>query len=401
MRRTEVYVIGDEEIEAVRRVINAGQLFRYRGGEGGETDKFEQEWAKLIGVQYALAMSSGTGALICGLVGLGVGPGDEVIVPGYTFMASALAVTAAGAVPILAEVDESLTIDPKDVERKITPRTKAIMPVYMLGLPADMDAIMGLAKKHGLRVLEDACQADGGSYKGRRLGSIGDVGGFSFNHFKILVCGEGGVLTTDEVTVYQRALVHHDGGTVFRGHAQHLQIPIWAGLNFRINEILSAILRVQLSRLETILAAVRREKRIMMEELGEVSGLTFSPIHDPEGDCGIHLALLFETEEEARVALAAIHPGLNAFIPLDTDRHVYTNWEPILKKRGAHHPRLDPFNLAEVPVRYSEDMLPQTLSVLGRSVCLMTSATREESELLEVLAATKRALSQRRLSRSL
>jgi dTDP-4-amino-4,6-dideoxygalactose transaminase len=389
----------DQESEAVARVIRSGQLFRYRGGEGGETDKFEREWAQLIGTRYALATSNGTGALICGLVGLGVGPGDEVIVPGYTFMASALAVTAAGAVPILAEVDESLTIDPRDVARKITPRTKAVMPVYMLGLPADMDAIMGLAKQHNLFVLEDACQADGGSYKGQRLGSIGDAGGFSFNHFKILVSGEGGALTTDKLDVYQRALVHHDGGCVFRGHAQHLQIPIWAGLNFRITEILSAILRVQLGRLETILAALRREKRIMMEKLDGAGGFTFSPVHDPGGDCGTHLALVFETEQEARAALVAAHPSLQAFIPLDTDRHVYTNWTPILEKRGAHHPKLDPFNLAEVPVEYSKDMLPQTLSVLGRTVCLMSSATRSESELVEVVAATRDAFLQASVSR--
>ena len=393
-----MYVIGDEEIDAVARVIRSGQLFRYRGGEGGETDKFEREWAQFIGTRYALATSNGTGALICGLVGLGVGPGDEVIVPGYTFMASALAVTATGAVPILAEVDESLTIDPRDTARKITPRTKAIMPVHMLGLPADMDSITGLAKEHNLYVIEDACQADGGSHRGRRLGSIGDAGCFSFNHFKILVSGEGGALTTNRTEVYQRALVHHDGGCVFRDHAKDLEIPIWAGLNFRITEILSAILRVQFSRLEAILASLRREKRIMREKLDGVGGFTFSPVHDPEGDCGTHLALLFEREKHARAALAAIHPSLKAFIPLDTDRHVYSNWAPILERRGAHHPKLNPFNLAEVPVEYSKDMLPRTLSILGRTVCLMSSATREESELLEAVAATRDAL--RRVSAS-
>ena len=158
-----MYIIGKEESDAVARVIESKQLFRYRGGEGGETDTFEKEWAAKIGSKYALAVTSGTAALIIGMVGMGVGPGDEVIVPAYTFMATALGPLAVGAVPIIADVNESLTIDPADIERKITPRTKAIIPVDMVGLPCDMDGVMDVAKRHGLKVLEDACQADGGS----------------------------------------------------------------------------------------------------------------------------------------------------------------------------------------------------------------------------------------------
>jgi len=316
-----------------------------------------------------------------------------VIVPGYTFMASAVGVTAVGAVPVVAEVDESLTLDPEDVARKIGPRTRAIMPVHMLGLPCNMDAIMALARERGVLVLEDACQADGGSYKGRRLGSIGDVGAFSFNHYKIITCGEGGAVTTDDEVVYQRALIHHDGGAAFRQHARSLRVRPWTGSNFRLNEILGAILRVQLGRLEAILSALRREKRMMVEELGEVAGLRLSPMHDPEGDCGTHVALLCESEGEARRVLrAAEEAGLGGFIPLDTGIHVYSNWEPILEKRGAHHPRVDPFALAEGPVEYSRDMCPRTLEIVARTVCLTTSVRRSEEELMGALGRLKGAL---------
>ena len=196
-----MYVMGQEEVDAVSRVVASKQLFRYRGGEGGETDQFETEWAAKIGAEHAVAVTSGTAALMCGLAGLGIGPGDEVVVPAYTWMATAMAPLAVGAIPIVAEVDSALMLDAADVERKITPRTKAIIPVHMTGHPCDMDALMAVAGKHRLHILEDACQAVGGSYKEKRLGSIGTAGAFSFNHFKIITCGEGGAIVTSDQTV--------------------------------------------------------------------------------------------------------------------------------------------------------------------------------------------------------
>ena len=293
-----MYIIGKEEVEAVQRVIDSKQLFRYRGGEGGESEQFEAEWSKKIGVKYSIALTSGTAALICGLVGMGIGPGDEVIVPAYTFMATALAPLAVGAVPILAEVNDSLTIDPEDVEKKITPRTKVIIPVHMVGLSCDMDAIMNIAERHNLLVLEDACQADGGSYGGQRLGSIGHAGAFSYNHFKIMTCGEGGALVTNDREIYERALIFHDGGCSFRDHADKINTAFFAGWNFRINEILSAILRVQLTRLDGMLEAMLTEKRIMIQELEGAGPFTFNPINDIEGDCGTTVALIIESEQK-------------------------------------------------------------------------------------------------------
>jgi dTDP-4-amino-4,6-dideoxygalactose transaminase len=376
-----VYVIGDEEVEAVRRVIDSGQLFRYSGAEG-ETGRFERAWATKIGTKHALAVTSGTAALICGLVGMGIGPGDEVIVPAYTFVATALAPLAVGAVPILADVDESLTLDPADLERRITPRTRAVIPVDMCGLPCKMDDIVAVARRHGLLVLEDACQADGGSYRGRRLGSIGDAGAFSFNYFKIITCGEGGALVTDDDAIYERALIHHDGGCSFRAHAAQIGTPFFAGWNFRMNEMLGAILSVQLTRLDGILAALRAEKRTLMDALAGETAFSFNPVNDAEGDCATTLALLFETPEAVRAFLAHLDgTGVEASTPIDSGRHVYTNWEVVMQQRGGHHPARDPYRQAEEPVAVDEDTCARTLSILERTAFVPTSPTRPPAEL--------------------
>lgn len=386
-----MYQIGHEEAEAVRRVIESKQLFRYRGGEGGETDQFEAEWAARLGVSHATAVTSGTAALICGLVGLGIGPGDEVIVPAYTWMATAMAALAVGAVPILAEVDASLALDARDVEEKITSRTKAIIPVHMSGCPCDMDAIMAVAGRHGLPVLEDACQAIGGQYRGRALGSIGQAGAFSFNHYKIITCGEGGAVVTNDRTVHDRALIYHDMGAAFREHAGSMTVPIFCGTNFRMNEILSAILRVQLGRLDGILDALRQEKKALREELATISAFTFNPVNDLDGDCGVVLNLLFESPAQAeRFVGRMTEIGFPVGRAIDSGRHVYTNWSPVLEQRGSHHPGLDPFR-ANCAVKYTQDMCPRTLEYLACTVTVFTSVDRPSGAFRGLVDAIRRS----------
>jgi dTDP-4-amino-4,6-dideoxygalactose transaminase len=388
-----MYIIGKEEVDAVQRVIESKQLFRYLGGNESESAQFETEWAAKIGTQHAVAVTSGTAALITGLVGMGIGPGDEVIVPAYTFMATALAALAVGAVPIIAEVDASLTLDPADVERKITPRTKAIIPVHMVGLPCNMDAMMALSEKHGVKVLEDACQADGGSYGGKRLGSIGHAGAFSFNHYKIISCGEGGAMVTNDREIYERALIVHDGGCSFRDHAGEISTPFFAGLNFRINEILSAILRVQLTRLDGMLDAMLTEKRLIIQALEGAGDFTFNPIHDVEGDCGTTLAMMFPSEARMREVLANLQQaGVSASTPIDSGKHVYSNWDPILNRRGSHNPALDAYQLAHGPVEYSADMCPKTLDFLARTIFLYTDPTRSREDLDAMIDKVKKVV---------
>src|ERR1035437_5714833 len=264
------YWYGKEEIDAVMEVIQSGYLFRY----GSETDpKFlhkvsnlEKEFAKYCGAKYALATSSGTSSLVASVLALGLQPGDEVIVPAYTFVASYSSLIFPGIVPVLAEIDDSLTLDPKDIEHRITPRTKAIMPVHMLGNVSKMDEIMAIAKKHNLFVIEDACQCAGASYKGKKAGTIGNIGAFSLNIFKTINTGDGGLVVTNDQNLYETAFGVHD-----QGHKpSRLGVEVGArsvlGLNFRINELTAAVGLAQLAKLDKIVTTLR-EKRKKLKSL--------------------------------------------------------------------------------------------------------------------------------------
>jgi len=248
--------LGEEEAEAAARVIRSHNVFRYYGVGAGphEVETFEREFAAHLGASHALCVNAGSAALICGLIGAGVRPGDEVVIPAYTWNATANAVVAARALPVLAEVDASLTLDPEDVRRKITARTKAILPVHMRGAPADMDALTAIASEHGLALIEDVCQAAGASFRGRRLGTFGDAGAFSLQFNKIITTGEGGVMITNREDLYDLAIDVHDcAGSVRRG----VGLPRFAGWNFRASEIQGAVARVQLTRLDGLLERMR------------------------------------------------------------------------------------------------------------------------------------------------
>jgi len=362
-----MYRIGQEELDEVKRVIDSRQLFRVNNGLR-EVETFEKEFGKVIGKEYALLLSSGTGALISALVGLGIGPGDEVIVPGYTFMASASAVLAVGAIPVLAEIDETMTIDPVDVEKKISKYTKCIIPVHICGYPCNMDALCEIAKKHNLYILEDACQADGGSYKGKRLGSIGDAGAFSFNYFKLISAGEGGCIVTDNRKVYERAMIYHDGGAAFRPYSGEFTEPVFMGTQMRSNEIIGAVMRVQLTRMDGIIKDLRRVKKTLMEALSGSKLFNFAPSNDAEGDLGTTLALRFHDAEVAKKFAAEEMP--NGYLVANSGKHVYYNWGPVMEHRGAHCEALNPYNLPQnkdLNMTYTKDMLPNTIDYINRT----------------------------------
>jgi dTDP-4-amino-4,6-dideoxygalactose transaminase len=389
--------IGHEEIAAAARVIESRILFRYgdpKAGHPSECVKFERELAKKMGVEHALLVTSGTAALICGLAGLGVGPGDEVVIPAYTFIATALAPLAVGALPVIAEVDDSLTLDPRDVEKKLSPHTKVIMPVHMCGLPANMNAMMQLARRHGLKVLEDACQADGGSYKGKRLGSIGHVGAYSFNYFKNMTAGEGGAMVTKDPEVFSRAMIQHDGGLGFWQHGQKLQVPLFAGWNFRMSEIIGAILRVQLRRIDGLLHRTRAHKAKLMAALAD-SGLRFARNNSLADECATVLPFQFPSEARARAFIAALRAeGVFSWTPIDSGRHVYSNWEVIMEQRGSYHPTLDAFKRPEnrrLGRKYSPDMCPRTLDILARTVYSDIRPEFTAAEVRKRVAACRKA----------
>jgi 8-amino-3,8-dideoxy-alpha-D-manno-octulosonate transaminase len=369
-----MYKFGQEEKDAIGKVIDLGWLFRYAEDSPTlrQVEQFEERFAERMQVPYAVAVTSGTAALVCGLAGLGIGPGDEVIVPGYTFIATASAVVDARAVPIIAEIDETLTLDVRDVREKITPRTRAIIPVHMSGIPCDLDPILELAREHGLYVIEDACQAVGGAYRERPLGSMGDVGAFSLNFYKIIGTGEGGVAITKDDTVYQRIRMYHDDGVEFRGINEQFDVPYIPGVNYRMSELLGAFALVQLGRLDGFLAGMRPIKRGVYNAVEGT--LRPAPQNDAAGDCGTTLHFQFDTAEAAiRFEHLLDERGVYASRPIDSGRHVYSNWEFIMRKTSI----CDPGCAWDCPhyrakVEYAPDMCPNTLDILSRTVAIST-----------------------------
>jgi dTDP-4-amino-4,6-dideoxygalactose transaminase len=390
-------LIAAEEEQAVIDVIRSKRLFRYYGPNPGPSRaaELEQAFAAHMGTRHAAGVTSGTAALICSLMGVGVGPGDEVIVPAYTWIASASAVAMVGAIPIIAEVDESLTLDPADIERKITRRTKAIMPVHMRGAPADMDRIMEVARRHNLRVIEDVAQADGGSFQGRRLGSIGDVGAFSLQFNKIITSGEGGMVVTSDDDLHKRILMLQDvvGG-------QRNNIPpdhILLGMNFRMPELLAAVALVQLGRLDGLLEEMLTRKIALKDGMSDAlsrAGGRFRTVNDIEGDTGIALVFFMPTVEVAdRVIQALRAENIGAddmYRPEDVDYHVYAQWGPILAKR-TWSAEGGPWRWG-APVDYSPDMCPRTLDLLSRAVHLNVNPLFTEQDIEETIVGLNKVL---------
>ena len=390
--------IDTEEEQAVLEVLRAKRLFRYYGPltSSSKVLELEQAFAAFMGTQYSLAVTSGTAALTCGLHALGIGPGDEVIVPAYTWIASAAAIITAGAIPIMAEVDESLLLDPVDVEAKITPYTKAIMAVHMRGAPCRMDELMAVARKHNLKVIEDTAQADGGSYKGRRLGSIGDVGCFSLQFNKIITAGEGGMVITNDETLWKRTLMYHDVGGLRQHKAPNDEILI--GTNYRMPELLGAVALVQLRRLDGLLEAMRARKRMLkagMADVAQRKGITFREIVDEAGDTAIALIFFAESMESAgqiAKALRAENIGAGTLYKPDvSDYHVYAHWTPIMEQR-TWSPNGGPWRDAQRPITYHKEMCPRTLDLLGRAVQLHVSPLLTNEDIEETLEGVNRVL---------
>lgn len=350
------YWFGKEEKDAVMEVMESGYLFRY----GSENDpKFlhkvstlEKEFAQYCGANHSLATSSGTSALLVSLIAMGLKPGDEVIVPAYTFVATYTSCIFAGLVPVLTEIDESLSLDPDDIEKRITSKTKAIIPVHMLGNPCNMDRIMEIAKKHNLLVLEDSCQAAGASYKGKKAGTIGDMGAFSLNIFKTINSGDGGLVVTNNQELYERAFGAHD-----QGHKPNrLGVEVGArsilGLNFRVNEITAAVALAQVKKLDKIIATLRVKREKLKNLISGAKGFKFRILNDPDGDCATLCTVIFDTREQAvKVSKALASKTID-----ESGWHVYANMEHVLR------------HLKEVGQPHIKGSYPKTDDILSRSM---------------------------------
>jgi len=384
--------IGQEEKTAVMEVLDERTLFRYYGPTDfvSRVSRLEEAFAAHFGPRYALAVNSGTAALITALVALGIGPGDEVIVPAYTFIASATAVLAARAVPVIAEVDESLTLDPLALEAKITPYTRAIMPVHMRGAPCAMDQIMEIARKHDLKVIEDVAQAVGGTYAGKRLGTIGHVGAFSLQFHKIITTGEGGMVVTNDQSLFHRARMYHDSAGFWRmEHPGELPIP---GVNYRMSEIAGALGLVQLGRLEGLLARMRELKARLKAGL---DGFHFRRVNDEAGDTAVCLIFYLPEADLARqvaTTLKAENVGASVLYDPDVSNwHVYINWKHILAQKtitGEGCPYHCP--LYRGKSRYTPGMCPQTLDWLSRAVHLDISPLLTEDDMDQTIEAVNK-----------
>ncbi len=371
-------LIGEEEIAEVVALLRSGYLFRYSVTLDGQKDarfrgkvyEVEKAFAERTGAKHAVAVNSGTSALFVSLSALGVGPGDEVIVPGYGFVGSYSSILLAWAVPVLAEIDRTFNMDPNDVREKITPRTKAIMPVNMLGNPARLDEIRAIADENGLFMVEDSCQAVGATYKGRSVGTIGELGAFSFNTYKPITACEGGMIITDDQSLLDRCFALQDQG--YSGAQDHSFIgenPI-IGFNFKYTEIQAALLAAQLRRLDEMLDLLRRNKRRYKEQISDLPGIEFRELTDPDGDCGTVLGVIFPEAAIAR----RVASELGTMVVADSGWHVYSNMDHLLGQSTAT-PGRTPFNSPIYKERggdieYRKGMLPRTDDLLGRSILI-------------------------------
>ena len=390
--------IGDEEEQAVLEVLRAKRLFRYYGpGEAdSKSSQLERAFAEKTGARYAVAVTSGTAALVCGLQGIGIGPGDEVIVPAYTWIASASAVVAAGGIPVIAEVDETLLLDPADVERKISPYTKAIMPVHMRGAACRMDELMALANEHGLKVIEDVAQGNGGSYKGQALGTFGDVGCYSLQFNKIITSGEGGMVVTNDESVWKRTNMYHDVIGALR--LEFDEAELLCGVNYRMPELLAAVALVQLRRLDGLIDAMRQRKRMLkagIEDVTRRKGISFRELADPEGDTAIATVFFMDSAAQADAvsqALRAENIGAGTlYRPEGIDYHVYANWLPIVNRRTWTNAG-GPWRWAQREIEYRPDMCPRSLDLLGRAVHLNVSPLLTNEDVEETVEGLNRVL---------
>ena len=327
----------------------------------------ERELRERLGARHVVTVNSGTSALLAALAALDLGPSDEVIVPGYMFVASIAAIVHAGATPVLAEIDASLTLDPADVRAKITPNTRAIMPVHMLGAPSDMTTLMEIAREHDLKVIEDNCQAAGGTYFGRILGTIGDAGAFSLNPYKVITAGDGGFVTLAEEHSYQRAYSFIDHG-FFPIRQEEGSGDALLGLNLRMTEFTAAVGRAQLAKLDTVLSATRTVKKQLADAIGAHSGVTRRTLHDAAGECGTLLVYIFESAQAARDVAEA----LDTKTLLHSPKHYYGGI-PALPALASGTGRPTPLRPA-LPAERRESYLPGALShtddVLDRALAL-------------------------------
>ena len=393
---------GDEERKEVNDVLETGIMMRY-GFDGPrkgiwKSVELEKEICKTFGSKYAQLTSSGTAALTTALAALGIGAGDEVIMPSFTFVASFEAVLSVGAVPVLVDVDETLTLNPQAVLNAITRKTKCVMPVHMCGSMADLDALVHICKEHHLILLEDACQSIGGTYKGRALGTIGHAGTFSFDFVKTITCAEGGVVMTNNEDVYIKCDGYTDHGHDHQGVDRGADLHPFIGYNFRISELHAAVGLAQIRKLNTFLTIQKKNHTALKNMLQQIPEISFRVIPDESGDSCTFLSWFLPTEEITRAAVAemkaaGILPG--NFYWFDNNWHYIRKWGHLKNAAALNNLNKDQYD-ALIALQTKD--LSASDAIISRCVSTAISLLWTEEQIKEkgekMVGAIKKALQQ-------
>lgn len=383
----------EAERKELTDVLESRSPFRWYGTQTPtKVLTFEKEFAARMQTRYALAVTSGTAALVVAVNALGLGPGDEVILPAWTWHSCFNAVVLAGALPVFAEIDETFNIDPRDIERKITPQTRAIMAVHLQGNPADMDRILAIAKKHKLHVIEDCAQSVGASYKGRPLGSMGDIGIYSLQLNKTITAGEGGAVVSNNPVIFERAARFHDLGGLRPPHEQMIgkaQLDWFIGSGYRLNEFSGGVLLAQVRKLDKIIGAVRANARRVREGIHDLPGLELRKRPDPDGELGTGVFLGFENPIQRDKFLAAMKsenvpaspPSGSVLLPvqkhIENKVTVHPAWPSFTSERGR-------------AIQYGAACCPKTASILNRFAGVLMDPKYTSRDCDDVIAAIRK-----------
>ncbi len=394
-------LFGPEERKEVNDVLETGILMRY-GFDGPrkgiwKSKEMEAAISQKFGVAHTQLVSSGTAALTVALAALGVGAGDEVIMPVFTFVASFEAVLSVGAVPVMVDIDETLTLDPQAVLRAITPRTKCVMPVHMCGSMADLEALVRICKEHKLLLLEDACQSIGATYKGKWLGTIGDAGTLSFDFVKTVTCGEGGAVMTNNATTYQKCDGFSDHGHDHIGNDRGADLHPFLGYNYRISELHAAVGLAQFRKLDQFLAIQKKSHARLKDLLSAIPGISFRSLPDPAGDSCTFLSWFLPTEALTRALVAELkEQGILAgnFYWYEHNWHYIRKWDHLLQAESLYK-LTEP---QEQALRgLSDTSFAVSDGIMGRCISTAIGMGWTEAQLEEkgarIVAAVKKVLS--------
>ncbi|MCE5202103.1 MAG: DegT/DnrJ/EryC1/StrS family aminotransferase [Synergistaceae bacterium] len=385
MAGTEIF--GSEEIRAVADVIERKMIHRYgshnvRNGQY-RVDEFEYKASRIAGTKFALGVSSGTAAIITALKGIGVQPGDEVITSPFTFIATIEAIVACDAVPILGDIDETLSLDPESIEKLITRKTKAIIPVHMFGVAADMDKFLVIGSKYNIPIIEDACEVVGGTYKGRCLGSMGLCGTWSFDPNKMLTVGEGGMILTNDEPLYRRMEYYHDHGHVHsREHDRGADEKCGFGVNYRLSEIQGALGLVALDKMPAVLEKLRENKKKILDAVAD-TGIKPRPMNDSDGDTATHVIFLLPSAEAAkRFQKATLEAGCGCEIIAENAWHYAKNWKA-LEEIGEKD-----FFGTKTP-SYMPETMAQSDAILSRAVMFGLNINMDDKTIEKIIHSVR------------